>query len=72
MMELSVLEAPRKRRRFKAAFKAWIVEACQQPGASVAGVALEHSLTTTWSTIGNVPLVIKWLCQKCRRLYRCP
>ncbi|MBS4155495.1 transposase, partial [Cobetia sp. MC34] len=44
MMESSVLEVPRKRRRFTAAFKARIVEACQQPGASVAGVALEHSL----------------------------
>ena len=53
MTDLSVLEAPRKRRRFTAAFKARIVEACQQPGASVAGVALEHSL--------NANLVHKWL-----------
>lgn len=44
MTESSVLEVPRKRRRFTAAFKARVVEACQQPGASVAGVALEHSL----------------------------
>lgn len=44
MSELSVWEAPRKRRRFTAEFKARIVEACQQPGASVAGIALEHAL----------------------------
>ena len=53
MTELSVLEVPRKRRRFTAAFKARIVEACQQPGASVAGVALEHSL--------NANLVHNWI-----------
>ncbi|GHB15927.1 transposase [Modicisalibacter luteus] len=39
-----MLEAPRKRRRFTAEFKAKIVEACQQPGASVAGIALEHAI----------------------------
>ena len=44
MSELSVLEAPRKRRRFSTAFKAKIVETCQQPGASVADIALEHAL----------------------------
>lgn len=53
MRELSVLEAPRKRRRFTAEFKARIVEACQQPGASVAGIALEHAL--------NANLVHKWI-----------
>ncbi|MFK4015830.1 IS66-like element accessory protein TnpA [Cobetia marina] len=53
MTELSVLEVPRKRRRFTAAFKAKIVEACQQPGTSVAGVALEHSL--------NANLVHNWI-----------
>lgn len=53
MSELSVLKAPRKRRRFTAAFKARIVEACQQSGASVAGIALEHSL--------NANLVHKWI-----------
>lgn len=53
MSELSVLEAPRKRRRFTAEFKARIVEACQQPDASVAGVALEHAL--------NANLVHKWI-----------
>lgn len=44
MSELSVLATPRKRRRFTAEFKARIVEACQQPGAPVAGIALAHSL----------------------------
>ncbi|MBB3190934.1 IS66-like element accessory protein TnpA [Halomonas cerina] len=53
MTDLSVLETPRKRRRFTAAFKARIVEACQQPGTSVAGVALAHSL--------NANLVHKWI-----------
>ncbi|WP_168017033.1 IS66-like element accessory protein TnpA [Halomonas salinarum] len=53
MTDLSVPEAPRKRRRFTTAFKARIVEACQQSGASVAGVALEHSL--------NANLVHKWI-----------
>ena len=53
MTELSVLEVPRKRRRFTAAFKAKIVEACQQPGTSVAGVALEHGL--------NANLVHNWI-----------
>lgn len=38
MSELSVLAASRRRRRFSTAFKARIVEACQQPGASVAQV----------------------------------
>ncbi|WP_349611750.1 transposase [Halomonas sp. H10-9-1] len=47
------MEAPRKRRRFTAEFKARIVEACQQPGASVASIALEHAL--------NANLVHKWI-----------
>ncbi|MGM0858844.1 MAG: IS66-like element accessory protein TnpA [Pseudomonadota bacterium] len=59
MSELSVLEAPRKRRRFTAEFKASVVEACQQPGASVAGIALEHAL--------NANLVHKWI-REARRL----
>lgn len=53
MSELSVWEAPRKRRRFTTEFKARIVEACLQPGASVAGIALEHAL--------NANLVHKWI-----------
>ncbi|QNI02384.1 transposase [Halomonas sp. SH5A2] len=59
MSELSVLEAPRKRRRFTAEFKASVVEACQQPGASVAGIALEHAL--------NANLVHKWI-REARRM----
>lgn len=49
MIDLSVLEAPRKRR----CFKARSVEACQQLGSSIAGIALEHSL--------NANLVHKWI-----------
>lgn len=59
MSELSVLEAPRKRRRFTAAFKARIVDACHQPGALVAGIALEHAL--------NANLVHKWIREARRR-----
>jgi len=53
MTTLSVPGAPRKRRRFSPEFKAQILEACLQPDASVAGVALEHNL--------NANLVHKWL-----------
>ncbi|QEA38532.1 transposase [Pistricoccus aurantiacus] len=59
MSESSVLEAPRKRRRFTAAFKARIVEACHQSGASVAGIALAHAL--------NANLVHKWIREARRR-----
>jgi len=44
--------APRKRRRYTAAFKAQILAECDQPGASVAGVAIRHQL--------NPNLVQKW------------
>ena len=53
MTTLSAPVAPRKRRRFSPEFKARILEACQQPAASVAGVALEHNL--------NANLVHKWI-----------
>ncbi len=46
-------EAPHKRRRFTAEFKAGIVADCQQPGASVARIALDHGL--------NANLVHKWI-----------
>lgn len=59
MSESSVLETPRKRRRFTAKFKARIVNACQQPGASVAGIALAHAL--------NANLVHKWIREARRR-----
>jgi len=49
----SVSEAPNKRRRFTAEFKARVVAACQQPNASVARIALEHDL--------NANLVHKWI-----------
>lgn len=45
--------APKKRRRrYSAAFKAQIIAECEHPGASVAGVAIRHSL--------NPNLVQKW------------
>jgi transposase len=44
--------APKKRRRYTAAFKAQILAECDQPGASVAGVAIRHQL--------NPNLVQKW------------
>ncbi|MDZ7671216.1 MAG: transposase [Gammaproteobacteria bacterium] len=47
-MEGSVL----RRRRHSAEFKARVLEACSQPGASIAGVALEHGL--------NANVVHKW------------
>lgn len=40
-------DAPRRsRRRHSAQLKAEVLEACAQPGASVAGVALAHGLNT--------------------------
>ncbi|GGO79902.1 transposase [Marinobacterium nitratireducens] len=53
MTLLSVSEAPIKRRRFTAEFKVRIVADCQQPGASVARIALDHGL--------NANLVHKWI-----------
>lgn len=53
MRGANVLEAPRKRRRFTTEFKARIVEACQQPDVSVAGIAMAHDL--------NANLVHKWI-----------
>ncbi|QEA38534.1 transposase [Pistricoccus aurantiacus] len=41
------------RLRFTAKFKARIVNACQQPDASVAGIAMAHAL--------NANLVHKWI-----------
>lgn len=52
-MELpSVSTPPKKRRMYSPEFKAKILEACREPGASVAGVALSHGL--------NANLVHKW------------
>ncbi|MEW8053156.1 MAG: transposase [Candidatus Thiodiazotropha sp.] len=44
MNELIPAKTPVKRRRFSKTFKAKIVAACDQPGASVAGVALDNRL----------------------------
>lgn len=46
MNEIVTVKTPVKRRRFSNAFKAKIVAACDQPGASVAGVALANGLNT--------------------------
>ena len=43
---------PKKRRRYSSAFKAKILAECDQPGASVAGVAIRHQL--------NPNMVQKW------------
>lgn len=45
-------KTPRKRQRYSKDFKAGIVAACDQPGVSVAGVALANGLNTN--------LVHKW------------
>ena len=52
MHEIIPVKTPVKRRRFTKAFKAKIVAACDQPGASVAGVALANGL--------NANLVHRW------------
>ena len=41
------------KRRYTAAFKAWIVEQCLRPGVSLAGIALANGL--------NANLVRKWV-----------
>jgi len=52
MNEIIPVKTPAKRRRFSKAFKAKIVAACDQPDASVAGVALANGL--------NANLVHRW------------
>ena len=52
MDEIFPAKPPVKRRRYSRAFKARIIAACEQPDASVAGVALAHGL--------NANLVHKW------------
>jgi transposase-like protein len=52
MSEINPVKAHAKRRRFSKAFKAKIVADCQQPGASVAGVALANGL--------NANMVHRW------------
>ncbi|MFD1682338.1 transposase [Pseudomonas rhodesiae] len=41
------------RRSYSKSFKAQVIQECAQPGASIAGVALSHSL--------NANLVHKWI-----------
>jgi len=53
MSSLSTPQAPKKRRSYSKAFKARIVTACQQPGASVSRFALDHGL--------NANLVRRWI-----------
>jgi transposase len=53
MTSLSVPEASSKRRHYSPEFKSRIIEACQQPAASVAAVALAHGI--------NANLVHKWI-----------
>jgi transposase-like protein len=53
MSEIIPVKTTAKRRRFSKAFKAKIVSACNQPEASVAGVALANGL--------NANMVHRWL-----------
>ena len=38
------INTPRRRRRHSAEFKAQVIQACKQPGASIAATALRHQL----------------------------
>ena len=49
----SAINARRRRRTHTASFKAQVVQACAQPGVSVAAIALAHGL--------NANLVRRWL-----------
>jgi transposase len=52
--EQEAVPVPRRRRRhFDAGFKREVVQACQQPGMSVSGVALHYGL--------NANTVRKWV-----------
>lgn len=53
MSSLSVISPTRTRRRFSREFKAQIVAQCQQPGVSVARIALDNDL--------NANLVRRWI-----------
>lgn len=52
-MTLLIGPPARQRRRHSREFKAQIVSACQQPGVSVSGIALENGL--------NANLVRRWI-----------
>ena len=61
-MENESLDVPRRRRRFDPAFKRAVVEQTLDPGASVAGIALQHGI--------NANLLFKWrrqMLQPCTR-----
>ena len=47
-----VVSSPKRRRRFSHEFKARVVQACDEPGQSVAGVARQYDL--------NANLLHKW------------
>lgn len=51
-MESGSVEVRKRRRRFDPAFKRALVERTLEPGASVAGIALEHGI--------NANLLFKW------------
>ena len=53
MNEISVVNPAAKRKRYTKAFKHKLISACSQPGASVAGIALEHGL--------NANMLRKWI-----------
>jgi hypothetical protein len=53
MSNLSAPQTPKKRRSYSKAFKARIVTACHQSGASVSRIALVHGL--------NANLIRRWI-----------
>ncbi len=53
MDDLSAPQPPRQRRHHSPEFKARIIAACQEPGVSVARVALDHGL--------NANMVRQWI-----------
>ncbi|MFE8073473.1 transposase [Marinobacteraceae bacterium S3BR75-40.1] len=58
MSTLSVTQSPKRRRQFSKDFKARIVAACQQPGASVSRIALDNGL--------NANMVRRWISESRR------
>ena len=56
-MEQFSIEGRPRRREYSKAFKAQLVAACAQPGASVGGVALSHGL--------HANMVHRWIREGC-------
>lgn len=50
---------PKQRRRHSAAFKAGVLVACAEPGASIAAVALAFKLNETWCISGAAAVALR-------------